>query len=274
MTWKQFAGVAAFAGVLTLGGTAAHAQWSVTNLHPAGATYSYASAASGGRQAGYLEDLGGVNRASLWSGTAASLVDLHPAGSTFSFAYAISGGQQAGYAYVGGVFRASLWSGTAASWVDLNPDPTGFSIAYAISGGQQAGIVAVGGAVRASLWSGTAESWVDLNPTGSTESSAYAMSGGQQVGYTIVQGIGRASLWSGTADSWVDLHAYLPAGFSSSVASGISSDGVNTYVAGWGYNPVTNRNEALLWTQAVPTPGAVGLLGLGGVVAARRRRWK
>ena len=62
----------------------------------------------------------------------------------------------------------------------------------------------------------------------------------------------RASLWSGTAASWVDLHAFLPAGFSESYARGISSDGVNTYISGYGYNTLTSRNEALLWTRPLP----------------------
>jgi MYXO-CTERM domain-containing protein len=173
---------------------------------------------------------------------------------------------------VGGSLRASLWSGTAASWVDLRPAGAGPSVAFAISGGQQVGYAEVRGWPRASLWSGTAASWVNLNPAGLLSSNAWAISGGQQVGWANVGGAQHASLWSGTAASWVDLHAFLPAGFSSSDALGISSDGVNTYVAGWGFNTLTGRQEALLWTQPIPTPGVAGLLGLGGVVALRRRR--
>ena len=62
-----------------------------------------------------------------------------------------------------------------------------------------------------------------------------------------------ASVWSGTAESWVDLHALLPADFAYSYAMSISSDGVNYYVAGLGYNPTTGHFDALLWTHPVST---------------------
>lgn len=80
---------------------------------------SDALASSGSQQAGHAL-VGGLTRASLWSGTAASWVDLTPAGSMQSIAYAASGSQQAGFADVGGIDRASLWSSTADSWVDLH----------------------------------------------------------------------------------------------------------------------------------------------------------
>jgi hypothetical protein len=78
---KQFGRVAAFAAVTSTMAltTAAQGQWTVTNLNPAGATVSYAYAAGGGQQVGETL-VGGVTRASLWSGTAASWVDLNPAG--------------------------------------------------------------------------------------------------------------------------------------------------------------------------------------------------
>jgi hypothetical protein len=208
----------------------------------------------------------------LWSGTAASWVDLHPAGATSSEARGVSGSLQAGWANVGGVNHASLWSGTAASWVDLHPAGATRSEARAASGSQQAGFANVGGVNHASLWSGTAASWVDLHPAGATDSIAYGMSGSLQAGWANVGGVNHASLWSGTAASWVDLHAFLPAGFRSSEAYGISTDGINTYVSGLGFNTATNRNEALLWTQAVPEPGTAGLLCLGGILAVLRRR--
>ncbi len=199
--------------------SSAHAQWTVTNLHPAGAGDSRGSAVSGGQQAGAAQ-IGGVFHAGLWSGTAASWVDLHPAGLLRSFVYATNGTQQAGYAYVSNQPHASLWNGTAASWVDLHPASSIQSYAYANVGGQQAGVArTTSGDDRASLWSGTAASWVNLHPAGAFESAAYAIGGGQQAGWAIVGGVQHASLWTGTAASWVDLH---PAGSNLSWVYGIS----------------------------------------------------
>ncbi|MDP1661317.1 MAG: GC-type dockerin domain-anchored protein, partial [Phycisphaerales bacterium] len=59
----------------------------------------------------------------------------------------------------------------------------------------------------------------------------------------------------------VDLHAFLPAGFASSSAQGISSDGVNTYIAGQGFNTLTGRDEALLWKR--PLDSACGPADIG-----------
>jgi hypothetical protein len=180
------------------------------------------------------------------------------------------------FATVAAIAAVTTLTATAAhaQWTVTNLNPAGSmqSEAFAASGGQQAGRAAVGGIRHAGLWSGSAASWVDLHPAGATLSEAYAVSGGQQAGIAAVGGAVRASLWSGTAASWVDLHAFLPAGFTSSRALGISTDGAYTYIAGYGFNTVTNRDEALLWTQPIPTPASAALLALGGLVAARRRR--
>lgn len=70
-------------------------------------------------------------------------------------------------------------------------------------------------------------------------------------------------MWSGSAASWVDLHAFLPMEFVNSEARGISSDGVNIFVTGYGYNSITDRIEALLWTAPVPTPCSADFDGDG-----------
>ncbi len=217
------------------------------DLHPAGWVNSVLYATDGVQQVGYA-DMGGFAHAGLWTGSAGSFIDLNPADAMQSVARAVRNGTQAGFATVFGINRASVWSGTAASWVDLNPAPASGSVGYAIDGGQQAGAATVGNISRASLWSGTKASWVDLNPTGSVESVAFAISGNEQGGYATVGGVPRASVWSGTKASWVDLHAVLPAGFSNSFVTGMSTNGSMLHAAGYGFNTIAARNEALLWT--------------------------
>ncbi len=46
----------------------ANAQWDVIQLHPGGATSSRASGVDGGQQVGHAT-VGGITRASLWSGS-------------------------------------------------------------------------------------------------------------------------------------------------------------------------------------------------------------
>ena len=101
------------AGAAEVGG-GARAQWTVTNLHPAGATSSHALGVSGGQQVGDVT-IDSALHASLWRGTAASWVDLHPPGAASSQARAVDGGQQVGSASIGGPSHAGVWSGTAAN---------------------------------------------------------------------------------------------------------------------------------------------------------------
>jgi hypothetical protein len=197
----------------------------------------------GGQQVGSAH-VDGIERASLWSGTANSWVDLHLAGMASSFAYDVGGGQQVGYAAVDvDVIHASLWNGDAGSWVDLHPTGAVQSIATGVDGAEQVGYAyyPVGEDLlpRASLWSGTAASWVDLHPAGTTESRAREADGGYQVGYAAVDvDVIHASLWNGDAGSWVDLH---PAGAILSNATGVSG-GQQV-----GYAKVSGRFHAGLW---------------------------
>lgn len=242
----------------------ASAQWTVTKLDPAGSTISNAFGTSGGQQVGFAT-VGGVDRASMWSGTAASWVDLHPAGSDFSFAWGTDGAQQVGFAaFQGGlVGHASLWSGTAASWVDLQPAGASYSDALGVAAGQQVGFADFGSTRRAGLWSGTAASWVDLGPSGSPLSEAKGTSGTTQVGYAQFGSTQRACLWSGTASSRVDLH---PSGATSSTATGVSG---NQQV---GVATIGNVGRAGLWSGTAaswldlhPTGATVSLaLGTDG----------
>lgn len=204
---------------------------------------------SGTQQAG-VASTNGLHHAGLWSGTAGSFVDLNPAGSIESTAYGISETQQSGVARIG-VQRASLWTGTADSWVDLHPAAAASSSAWGTSGTQQVGVANVGGSLHASLWSGTKASWVDLNPAGSTMSWAFAVSGSLQAGYAQIGAHKHAGVWSGTAGSWEDLLFVTPGSWADTVAQAVWRDGARIYVAGWGVNLATGRNEALLWTRGL-----------------------
>lgn len=251
-------------------GTAA--SW--TSIHPAGATSSQVLGMDGGRQVGWTRSAG-VRHAAVWSGTAASRIDLNPSGATQSIAYGAGFNRQAGAATLGGVLQAGIWTGTAASWTSLHPSGANYSEAVGISqnagGAYQFGYAQFGAEQHAGLWRGSSASWFDLQPDGATNSYINAANGGFLAGAVD----SRATLWSGS-DFFdytpEDLHAFLPPEFTSSSATGFSFDGANLYVSGFGRNSVTNQDEALLWVQGVPAPGTAALLGLGGLLAARRRR--
>ncbi len=146
------------------------------------------------------------------------------------------------------------------------------SVGTTASSTQQGGWAAVGGVFQASVWSGDAASWTSLHPDGATISGVFGMNETHQVGYARIGNVDRAGIWSGTAALWEDLSLALPTGFTSSYAQGIFDDGTRVYVTGYGFNIGTGREEALLWTRPVPTPGAAVVLGFGALMASRRRR--
>ncbi len=225
----------------------ANAQWTVINLHPAGASRSWARDVGDGQQVGFAT-VDGADHAALWTGSAKSWVDLHPAGATSSGASSVGGGQQVGGATVDGVKRASLWSGTAASWVDLTPAGATSSGASGLGGGQQVGGATVDGVKRASLWRGTAASWLDLTPSKdgieALSSSIGATDGVQQVGTCGWVGTPHGSLWSGTAASWVDL---TPAGAWGSYATGVGG-GQQVGYTWFGHPSEPTVSHASLWS--------------------------
>lgn len=254
-------------GVFALVGTAA-AQWTVINLHPSGASYSYAAGMDVGTQVGEI-GTGTSSHASLWHGTPASCVDVNPIGAAGSYLTDSSGGQQVGTAFVdyfGGTAHAGLWSGTAASWVDLNPLGATSSEARGTDGVHQVGNAHLNGSYyHAILWSGSANSWVDLNPAGATSSEALDVHDGLQVGAAYIGAMWHAALWSSTAASWVDLN---PPGAVYSSAWAIDGDrqlGDVSFEAGE-YHACIWTGTAASWIDLHPAGGSVSrvLDGKGG----------
>lgn len=288
--WLLLTACSFFAAVA---GVPASAGWSITYLHPDGATESQALGVSYRQQVGYAVFSGVKPCALLWTGSADSYWNLNPAGATASVASGVSGSQQVGVATIGSYDHAALWTGTADSWVDLHPSGARSSGAYGVSDGQQAGYAYFTSSpwYRAALWTGTANSyinrlsgatasgisgqqqvgriignshaglwigaagdWIDLNPAGATESEAYGVSGDQQVGAACVGGSNHAGLWTGTALSWADLN---PVGATSSRACGVHG-GVQVGEAMLG-----GSNHAALWYGT-----ATGFVDLGEMLPA------
>jgi len=145
-----------------------HAQWSISQLHPAAANNSGLYGGAPGQQVGYITTSGGPTHAGYWSGASGSFVDLDPTGTWLSYANASNGSQQGGSlnANPGSFERhAYLWSGTAASGVDLHPAGSyARSTVTSMTASQQGGTVDVSlGTPHAALWSGTAASFIDLH---------------------------------------------------------------------------------------------------------------
>lgn len=186
---------------------AASTGWTVTNLHPAGATESIAYGLREGQQVGWAT-LSGAHHAGLWNGTAASWTDLHPANATMSRAYAVDHGQQVGIAVLtsSAAERPSRWNGTASSWSNLKPDAPSGQASAAISTAF-AGHVAIGGWNHAGTWSADTQAFTDLHPSGVVLSQLHGMDDSQRVGVTVKdpQSQNHAGLWSG-AGAHVDLH--------------------------------------------------------------------
>jgi hypothetical protein len=152
-----------------------------------------------------------AGRASLWSGTAASIIDLHPnTGFVSSSVVAMRGNQQVGHLSQGtNLSRAALWTGSAASLVNLHPSGMAQSWAQASDGLMQGGAVRdAAGITYAALWSGSAASMVNLNPGPQYSSSITCMVPGQQGGRISLGLQTHAAIWSGTPESVVDLHPF------------------------------------------------------------------
>lgn len=257
---------------------------SVVDLNPPGYTGSIGYGIYGNQQVGLATTAPfGYFHAALWSGAADSFIDLHPvAGFESSEALGVGDGQQVGCGFLPGSnlvgSDALLWSGSAESVVDLTPN-NHISVASGVRKGQQVGGSVKDGDWHAMLWKGSAESVIDLTPEGFHGSYAKATNGYQQAGWGCFDydpemdycQTFHALVWSGNADKYVDLNAFLPTGYSYSIATGINDAGD---VVGYAYNGLAGPFQGVLWRanpNSVPESGALSLLACMGVCLAGLR---
>lgn len=247
---------------------------SFRDLHPSdpAALSTEARSTTGSQQCGFLGTT--ATHAVVWGGRASSLIDLHPAAFINSLAHATNGFRQVGQVTVGSITHAALWSTSSSSFRDLNPAGATFSSARGIAptaapDAQIVGEAEFGGERHALLWFGGAERFVDLRPAGAVSSRATGTDGIRQVGHARFGTLDHAVIWHGSADSVVDLHRFLPAGFTSSEASTIWSDGTHAVVAGFATSAANGRPQAILWREAtLPRPN----LTLAGKPSRQTRR--
>ncbi|MBL0871010.1 MAG: hypothetical protein IBJ18_10585 [Phycisphaerales bacterium] len=168
--------------------------------------------------------------------------------------------------------RAFRWTeeGGMQSLGLLLPGDNGSS-AFGVSGD---GLVVAGfSGANAVIWvNGVAQS-LGMLP-GASNAIAYAVNADGSLigGYSFFAGQSvRATLWSSSL-GLVDLNTYLPTlgidltGWQLQYTRDISADG--TTIVGDGlYN-----GEFRGWVVTIPSPGAAGVLGLGGLLALKRRR--
>jgi hypothetical protein len=205
------------AGVVSLCASRGAAQWTVTNLHPAGSLESQGFGGQGGQQVGRSSET--ANGAALWTGTAASEVDLNPAGATQSRALSVDVGMQVGWAELAGVKQAGRWAGTAGSWTSLHPGGAISSEVRDVHAGLQVGWAMVQPVfeTHAGLWHGSSGSWQDIHPHPSWAGSyAYGVSSSQIVGAVITTLFSsHACIWRVSDLQWTDI---APMGLLESVA--------------------------------------------------------
>jgi hypothetical protein len=121
--------------------------------------------------------------------------------------------------------------------------------------------------MQAVLWNLDSGTKTNLNPAGSFGSYANAVGSGYQVGWAV----GGAAFWNGTAESHVNLGALAPA-LHGSTAETIYVSPSSIIVGGWIENGSTARQQAAIWTKAVPEPGTLIAVALGGVFLRRKKK--
>jgi hypothetical protein len=117
MSADQQVGYVFGAGIRAALWTGSASSW--IDLHPPGASESFAYGVGDGQQVGGVNILG-VGHAALWTGSASSFVNLHPQGARESQARAAAAGFQVGWVDWGEGPLAAWWAGSASSLVLLH----------------------------------------------------------------------------------------------------------------------------------------------------------
>lgn len=225
--------------------SAQQGQWAVTNLHPAGATRSTASAVNASGQAG-LATINGKNQAMLWQGSPNAFVNLTPAGAIEAWVLGVFDDVQAGVVVVpGGQSHAAMWRGSAASMIDLNPPGADASSATCAWGTQQGGSWTDTAGPHACIWNGSPQSVIDLTLAGEhVYGNVNGLDGEQQGGRAYQSANGHPALWRGTPSSMIALD---PAPVSNVISGIVSSVSGGQQV---GYLNLQDKRavHAALWT--------------------------
>jgi hypothetical protein len=214
----------------------AQAQWTVTNLHPAGATASMCNRTDGQMQVGSAE-VGGITRASVWTGSSPTWRDLHPAGATSSTLLNLADGRGQGWAVVGGVQSAHVWTLASGAATNLHPAGSSRSEAFVGLGDAQAGYANFPGRTRAGEWIGDRATWLPYLIAG-PYSVVLAMTPFQRGGILLGGERYRATIWNIGGTSRIDLH---PPQASTSVVVAIDS-GQQA-----GYATIDFQDVACMW---------------------------
>ena len=248
----------------------------MANLGTLGGDWSWGGArgvsADGSVVVGSADNAAGDDRAFRWT-PGGGMQDLGTLGGDHSRAYAVS---PDGSVVVGRASRAD-WLTHAFRWTaaggteDLGTLPGSvWSEAFAVSAD---GLVVAGqdrnaaGQYRAFRWT-AAGGMENLGYLSWYCSDAYAVSADG----SIVVGVSDGSAFRWTAAGGMEdlniTYADLLSGSSwLTEASAISPDG--RYIVGFGWNDLTDRNEAFL-LDTVPEPASLALLGLGTLLLRRR----